>query len=194
MTIPRPESFGDCIKLCQSDQFRECGRVVSSGKILLKAMLLPFNISSYLVWLRLSSVNRFWSIPFRVLHKTAGFFRNIQISHKTKIGFGFYIGHGICIVINLGTIIGNNVNIGQFLNIGTSRKTPAIIGNNVFIGSMCCIVEDVSIGDNAVIGAGAVVSKSIQAGTTAVGSPAKPINNNPPDYILNPCDKSWGYE
>lgn len=46
----------------------------------------------------------------------------IQIPRTTKIGYGFYIGHGIGIVINSGTVIGNNVS--QFLSIGTNELLP----------------------------------------------------------------------
>lgn len=44
----------------------------------------------------------------------------IQISPKTKIGYGLYIGHGIGIIINKTAEIGNNVNLSQFLNIGSN--------------------------------------------------------------------------
>ena len=59
----------------------------------------------------------------------------IQIPRRCKIGYGFYIGHGIGIVINGGTVIGNNVNISQFLTIGSNKGTPAVIGDNVYIGA-----------------------------------------------------------
>ena len=90
----------------------------------------------------------------------------------------------MCIVINGGTIIGNNVNISQFLNIGTNNETPAIIGDNVYIGPNVSIVEDVKIGSNSTIGAGAVVTKDIPQNSTAAGCPAKVLNyNNPGRYI-----------
>ena len=64
-----------------------------------------------------------------------------------KLGYGLYIGHGVAIVINPGTIIGNNCNISQCLTIGTNHNTPAVIGDNVYIGPGVCIVEDVRIGN-----------------------------------------------
>ena len=44
----------------------------------------------------------------------------------------YILGRGIS--INGGSIIGNNCNISQFLTIGTNKNTPAIIGDNVYIG------------------------------------------------------------
>lgn len=83
----------------------------------------------------------------------------IQIPPTVKIGYGLYIGHGIGIIINDSTVIGSNCNISQFLTIGSNRGTPAIIGDNVYIGPSVCIVENVRIGNNTTIGAGSVVVK-----------------------------------
>ena len=105
----------------------------------------------------------------------------------TRIGYGFYIGHGMSMVINGGTIIGNNVSVSHFVSIGTNHDTPAIIGNNVYVGPNTSVVEDVCIGSNVTIGAGSVVTKDIPSNATAVGSPASVINyNNPARYIENP--------
>ncbi|MBQ5416044.1 MAG: acetyltransferase [Bacteroidales bacterium] len=78
---------------------------------------------------------------------------HIDIPLSTVIGYGLYIGHPRCIVINSGTKIGNNVNLSQCLSIGTNENTPAVIGNNVYIGPMVSIVEVVRIGGDATIGA-----------------------------------------
>jgi len=50
------------------------------------------------------------------------------------------------------------------------------IGNNVWIGAGAIILPGVSIGEGAVIGAGSVVTRSVPANTTVVGNPARPIN------------------
>ena len=108
-----------------------------------------------------------------------------------QLGYGLYIGHGVAIVINPGTKIGNNCNISQCLTIGSNHKTPATIGDNVYIGPGVCIVEDVRIGNNVSIGAGAVVVKDIPDNATAVGVPAKVVNYDNPGIYINrryPCE------
>ncbi len=110
------------------------------------------------------------------MHKHMTVKYGIQIPRNTKIGYGFYIGHGIGIVINGGTIIGNNVNISQFLSIGTNKNTPCVIGDNVYIGPHVSIVEDVYINSNSTIGAGAVVVKDVPEGATVAGNPAKVVS------------------
>lgn len=109
----------------------------------------------------------------------------IQIPRTTKIGYGFYIGHGIGIVINGGTVIGNNVNVSQFLSIGTNKRTPAVIGDNVYIGPNVCIVENVHIGNNTTIAAGAVVAKDVPEGATVGGVPAKVLNYNDNSMLVH---------
>ena len=109
----------------------------------------------------------------------------MDIPHTTKIGYGFYIGHGICVVINGATIIGNNVNVSQFNNIGSSNGTFAVIGDDVWLGPSVCAVDDVHIGSGASVGAGAVVVKDIPKEAIAVGVPAKVVNfNNPRSNTL----------
>ncbi|WP_111212108.1 DapH/DapD/GlmU-related protein [Micromonospora craterilacus] len=54
---------------------------------------------------------------------------------------------------------------------------PITIGNNVWIGGMAVICPGVTIGDNSVIGAGAVVTKDIPADVVAVGNPARVIRS-----------------
>ena len=59
------------------------------------------------------------------------------------------------------------------------------IGKNCWIGEKAIIMPGVSIGDNAVIGAGSVVTKSVPADSIAVGNPARVIKKF--DYI----EKKW---
>lgn len=83
------------------------------------------------------------------------------------------------------TVIGNNVNISQFLNIGSNGATPAVIGDNVWIGPSVCLVENVHIGNNSVIATGAVVTKDVPDNVTVAGVPAKVITCKQHDFILN---------
>ena len=110
--------------------------------------------------------------------------RTIQLSRKTKVGYGLFIAHGGPIIVNPTAIIGNNCNLSQFTTIGSNRDKAAIIGDNTYIGPNVCIVEDVRIGNNVTIGAGSVVTKDIPDNATAVGNYAKVINfDNPGRFV-----------
>lgn len=111
----------------------------------------------------------------------------LDIPVDTDIGYGLYIGHGKCVIINPTTKIGNNVNLSQFTTIGSNHGQAATIGDNVYIGPSVCIVEDVLINDNVKIGAGAVVTKDAPENSTIAGVPAKviKINDEPNSYVKN---------
>jgi len=184
IVIPIPESYKDCITLIKSDRYRITGKEESSIS-LIRRNLRHIN-SSTLFWLRLNQY-RGWLEPIcRKMYAYVSRKSQIQIPASTKIGYGLYIGHSMCMVVDGGTVIGNNVNLSQFLNIGTNHNTPAIIGDNVYIGPQVCIIEDVIIGNNSTIGAGAVVTKDVPENATVAGVPAKVLNfNNPGRYVDN---------
>jgi serine O-acetyltransferase len=180
-----PENYKDCIDFIISDNYRVTGRLESVWMLIYRNMR-HFD-DSFLFWLRLCQYKGKFFRLFHYIYKRAGKRVGIYIPPMTRIGYGLDIGHGMSMVINGGTIIGNNVSLSHFMSIGTNHDTPAIIGDNVYIGPNSTIVEDVCIGSNVTIGAGSVVTKDIPSDATAVGSPAKVINyNNPARYIKNP--------
>lgn len=185
--IPIAESYKDCMTLIRSDRYKLSGKMESTLSIVFQS-LKPYK-SSVLFWLRLCQYKG-WLYPFcKIMCARAKRKNLVALPTRTKIGYGFTIGAqgGMCIAINGGTIIGNNVGISQFVNIGTNHKTPAIIGDNVYIGPHVCLVDDVKIGSNATIGAGAVVTKDVPENATVAGVPAKVLNyDNPARYIKNP--------
>jgi serine O-acetyltransferase len=177
-------------KYIQSDYYRYTGKKLTPFKLCIKAIFGVNHCFRYSFWLRLSKQRGGVGLLARQLHKHYSIKYGIQIPASTKIGYGFYIGHAVGIVINGRTQIGNNVNIGQFLSIGSNKGTPAIIGDNVYIGPHVSIVEEVHVGSNSLIAAGAVVIRDIPDNKTVAGCPAKNIGENKhPEYIIN----RWSY-
>mgnify|MGYP000801826272 FL=1 len=60
-------------------------------------------------------------------------------------------------------------------NAGVMRSLPITIGDNVWIGGNCVVMQGVTIGDGTVIGAGSVVTKDVPAGWLAYGNPCAPV-------------------
>lgn len=102
-------------------------------------------------------------------------------------GPGLSIAHYGTIVVNPNARIGSNCRIHIDVNIGSTNgnSEAAKIGNNVYIGPGVKIVGNISIPDGTVIGANAVVNKSInEIGITVAGVPAKKISENNSDIHL----------
>jgi len=106
------------------------------------------------------------------------FMFNCYIPYQTKIGPGCKIGHrGIGVVINKDAELGVNVLIRAHVTIGkkNSEEPAPIIGDNVTLGDGCKVLGDITVGNNVIIGANAVVVKDVPDDSIVVGVPAKVI-------------------
>lgn len=104
-----------------------------------------------------------------------------------KIGKNVFINSGCCFQDQGGIEIGDDVLIGQQVVIATlnhdldpsKRKSmlpaPVKIGNRVWIGAHATVLPGVTVGDNAVVAAGAVVTRDVPSNAVAAGVPAKVI-------------------
>ena len=108
----------------------------------------------------------------------------ISIDSHTHLGEGVHLRGGGKLTIGKWCQIANNTIIitsghpidgGKFY--GRSNFADVLIGNNVWIGSAAIILPGVSIGDNSIIAAGAVVTKSVFSNTMVAGVPAKKIKD-----------------
>ena len=124
----------------------------------------------------------------RFLSQTVRFLTGIEIHPAACIGKGFFIDHGMGVVIGETSEIGDNVTLYHNVTLGgrnlfnqqgkTSGKRHPTIGNNVVIGSGAQILGPIKIGDNAKIGANAVVVKDVEKNATVVGVAAHQVVKN----------------
>ena len=117
----------------------------------------------------------------------------IAVIHKSDFGKNISVGEGVFInacchfqdhggvTLGDGCQIGHNV-VFATLNHelqperrGVTRPAPIVLGKKVWVGSNATILQGVTIGDNAVVAAGAVVTKDVPANTIVGGVPARVI-------------------
>ena len=103
----------------------------------------------------------------------------VSIHPSASIGTSVFLDHATGIVVGALASIGDDVTIMQNVTIGRKAETPdraPRIGRGVLLSSGATIIGDISIGDFAKIGAGAVVTGDVPPGCTAVGVPARLTN------------------
>jgi maltose O-acetyltransferase len=118
---------------------------------------------------------------------------NIRPPFHCDYGYNIRLGDGVfmnfnCIILDVVQVtIGDNTQIGPGVQILTADHPrdpalraqmlefgrPIVIGRNVWIGGGALIMPGVTIGDDALIGAGSVVTKDVPAGATVMGNPAR---------------------
>lgn len=113
----------------------------------------------------------------RIVSHTSRFFTQIEIHPGAKIGRHFFIDHGSGVVIGETAEIGDNVLIYQGVVLGGTslqkKKRHPTIGNEVVIGAGAVLLGPIRVGDGAKVGAGSVVIHDVPAEKTVVGVPAR---------------------
>ncbi|MCP9450400.1 MAG: serine O-acetyltransferase [Nitrospira sp.] len=122
-------------------------------------------------------------VPFlpRFISQVARWLTGIEIHPSAKIGTGFFIDHGMGVVIGETAEIGDYVTLFQGVTLGGTGKERGkrhpTIGNHVVIGAGAKILGAIKIGDNVKIGANSVVLKNVPANSTVIGVPARIIKS-----------------
>lgn len=120
-------------------------------------------------------------LPFwgRFFSQISRFLTGIEIHPGAQIGRRFFIDHGMGIVIGETTIIGDDVLLYQGVVLGGTSlnkgKRHPTVEDAVVVGSGAKVLGNITLGRSSKVGAGAVVLKDVPAGATAVGVPAKII-------------------
>lgn len=165
----------EALSLLRDDYSRYCDRPWSLVNLIRFKKRIPG--LDYVFWFRLANVFE----PIELCRKFCvsvlsrkGIKYGFDIPYDTKIGGGFCIKHFGLLIINHQCSIGKNFTVVPGTVIGKSKGKVPVIGDNVHVGANASIVGDVSIGDNAVIGAGSVVVHSVDDYAVVAGNPAKP--------------------
>jgi serine O-acetyltransferase len=134
--------------------------------------LLAYRLSH---WLKVRHV----PILPRVISQLARWLTGVEIHPSAKIGTGFFIDHGMGVVIGETAEIGDYVTLFQGVTLGGTGKERGkrhpTLGNHVVVGAGAKILGGITIGDNVKIGANSVVLKNVPPNSTVIGVPARVI-------------------
>jgi serine O-acetyltransferase len=170
--------------LVLSDLYRLTGNKRTSSLLF---QLLAGESYKYIFWMRTCR----YAESHRILKATVYLFARlilrrytykfgISVPFRAEIGSGFYIGHFGGIVVHPKCRIGKNCNLSQGVTLGQANrgrnKGYPVIGDNVYLGPGAKIVGAVTVGNNAAIGANAVVTRDVPDNAVVVGVPGKVIS------------------
>ena len=171
--------------MCDLNRFTESDKYKNS-KLTLLLVIARYLITSanfrVIFFYRLANQSFFKNKKARIIFSKIGsILSGIYIAPTIKIGGGLLLGNPKCIVIHHKCSIGKNVTILQNVTLGGNinkkkgDQVSPIVGDNVLLGAGSKILGPVSIGNNSMIGANAVVINDVPENSVAVGIPAKVV-------------------
>lgn len=115
----------------------------------------------------------------RLISQLARWVTGIEIHPGAQIGRGFFIDHGMGVVIGETAVIGDFVTLFQGVTLGGTGKERGkrhpTLGNHVVVGAGAKVLGNITIGDFVKIGANSVVLRSVPSNSTVIGIPGRII-------------------
>ncbi len=135
----------------------------------------------------------------RWLSQIGRFLTGIEIHPGAIIGSGFFVDHGMGVVIGETAEIGNNVTLYHDVTLGgvapsvnsaaqVGQKRHPTLEDDVIVGSGAQVLGPIIVRKGARVGANAVAVKEVPPGATVVGIPAEVVNKAKPRLVENPDD------
>ncbi len=104
----------------------------------------------------------------------------ISLPPECVIDEGLYIGHFGPVIVGPHVRIGANCNLSQCVTLGKVHQGPRagepVLGDRVYVGPNSVLIGGITLGNDAAVGAGAVVIDSVPDGGVADGNPARAVS------------------
>ncbi|HEV3447229.1 MAG TPA: hypothetical protein VG099_21495 [Gemmataceae bacterium] len=143
----------------------------------------------YCRWVRTCGMPRWLRWPFALIALAVQLWvevtTTIQLSAAAQIGPGLYVPHTGTTVVGSGSVLGGNCTLCHGVTIGhrgggrhkSARGNP-VFGDRVYIGPGSAIVGPITVGEDAVIGVGAVVIRPVPPRAVVAGNPARVLSES----------------
>ena len=180
----------DLARFTQTYELR--GQPYSRRRIFWESVIFKAGFQAVLLY-RVSHwlYQRGWIYPPWFLSRLSIAITGAEIEFNARIGPGMFVSHPVGIVVGRGTVIGSNVTLFQGVTFGVKSWHPDAItkfprvGNKCYFFTGAAILGDVTIGDNCIVGAHAVVTSDLPDGSLALGIPAKIYPGKGKEAILS---------
>jgi serine O-acetyltransferase len=162
-----------------TETFRLRGQRYSKAKVFLESCLFKAGFQAVLFyrishWLHQRGFNHLAWFLTRLSVTLTG----AEIEYNAVIGPGMFIAHAVGIVVGRGTKMGSHVTLFQGVTFGVKSWHPdqirsfPTVGDNCFFFAHATVVGAITIGNDCIVGANAVVSRDVPDGAMALGIPA----------------------
>lgn len=138
-------------------------------------VMLVYRFGRWRYGIRPALVRKPFSLLYKIAHKFVQIITGIDLPCEVEVGRNFVIDHFGGIIVSGYAKFGDNCRIRNNVCVGlryVDEPCAPVIGNNVDIGSGAQLLGPITIGDNVMIGANAVVITDVPANSIAVGVPA----------------------
>lgn len=130
--------------------------------------------------------HRLWQAKFRLLARllsqVARLLTGVEIHPGARIGRRVTIDHGMGVVIGETAIIGDDVHLYHGVTLGGVSTEPVkrhpTLEDGVHVGANATLLGDITVGEGAAVGAGSVLTNSVEPGQTVAGVPARPVGES----------------
>jgi serine O-acetyltransferase len=113
-------------------------------------------------------------------HKAVEIVTGVSLPPELDAGEGLYIGHFGPIIVSPEARLGSHCNLSQGVTIGVGgrgeKRGAPVLGKRVYVGAGAILFGKIEVGDDAAIGAGAVVTRSVPARAVVAGNPARVLS------------------
>ena len=180
----------DLARFTQTYELR--GQPYSRRRIFWESVIFKAGFQAVLLY-RVSHwlYQRGWVYPPWFMSRLSIAITGAEIEFNARIGPGLFVSHPVGIVVGRGTVIGSNVTLFQGVTFGVKSWHPDAItkfprvGNKCYFFTGAAVLGDVTIGDNCIVGAHAVVTSDLPDGSLALGIPAKVYPGKGKEAILS---------
>ena len=192
MIFETKQALHECIR---ADLYRYTGKTDRKALRRCKRASAGFRMTYYMrlcSYARHRTPQRYILFPvYKLRMRRAAAKVGAEMHEDMQIGKGLHIAHSGCIVLHHDAVLGENVSISHGVTVGQTlkdgRSFVPVIGNNVYIAPGAKVIGGVHVGDNAAIGANAVVTHDVPSGAVVAGCPARVLSmDGAGDNVQNP--------